>query len=222
MNAIEYLSLMDVIKILRKKIVFITFLTILCTSAIVTRGMYFSTYQAYTTAVIVKGDTSIIRDSQYTQGDIDLFRKMVDTYIQIAQSNIVIDKTAEEIKIYSSSELKSMVSAAPSGDTQIIKLKAVSSNRDDVANIANIYCKNFIEQSMHILPVGKIQVLDIARTPSSSNSNSILVNIAIGFLAGLFLSMGIVFFRYYLESQNINNEKQVRDILNIPVLVTIE
>jgi capsular polysaccharide biosynthesis protein len=226
-NSIEYLSLIDIIKILKKKSGFIILMTIFCAGIMAAKVIFFSTpkYQAYTTAVIVKGDTSIVNGTQYTQGDIELYQKMVNTYVQIAQSNAVIEKTVdevEELKVYSPSQLRKVLLAAPSGQTQIIQLKAISSNKDDVANIANIYCKNFIEQSMSILPVGKIEVLDSARTPNNPISNNKLINIAIGFLFGLVLSGGIVIFKYYLESQKIKNEKQVRSILNIPVLVTIE
>ncbi|MDF2675264.1 MAG: capsular polysaccharide biosynthesis protein [Clostridiales bacterium] len=220
----KYISLIDVIKILKKKVVFILLVAILCTGMMTVIVMLLSrpTYEAYTTAVIVKDYDSIVKNSQYTQSDIELYQKIVNTYVQIAQSNIVIEKTADELKTYSPVQLRRMISAAPSGETQIIKLKAVSNNRDDVANIANVYCKNFMEQSMSILPVGKIEVLDSARTPNVLISNNALMNIVVGFLFGLFLSVAIVLFRFYLESQKIKSEKQIKEILNIPVLVTIE
>lgn len=223
-NYEEYLSLVDIIKILRKKIIFIITITILCTGIMAVKVIFLTvpTYQAYTTAVIVKGDSNISKDSNYTQGDVLLYQKMVETYVQIAQSNLVIDKTAEDLKTYSPSQIRAMVSAAPSGETQIIQLKAVSSNKEDVANIANVYCKNFIEQSMSILPVGKIQVMDPANPPNSPISDNKFKNITFGFLFGLILSIGIVFFRYYLNSFKITNEKQIWNVLNLPVLVTME
>lgn len=225
---IEYLSLIDFIKILKSKIVFIILLTILCTAIMVVKVKYFTkpTYVAFTTAVIVKGDTSNVQNSKdtqyYTEGDISLYQKMVDTYVKIAQSNLVINKTAEELKTYPPSQLRGMLKAAPSGQTQIIQLSVVSSNKDDVANIANIYCKNFINESMNILPVGKIEVLDPAITPANPIFTNKFNNIAVGFLFGLLLSVGIVFFNYYISSLKIKNEKEIINLLDIPVLVTIE
>lgn len=242
-NSDEYLSLMDIIKILKKKIVFILLITILCTGIMAVKVLVLSKpiYQAYATAIIVKGDTSIVQNSknepQYTQNDILLYEKIIDTYVQIAQSNLVIDKTAQELKDYPASQLKEMVTAAPisfstsssksslvsgTDNTQIIQLNAVSSNKDEVAKIANAYCKNFIEQSMRILPVGKIQVLDQAKTPISPLPTNKSKNIVSGLLFGLLLSVGIVLFRNYMDNLKIRNEKQVKDILSIPVLVTIE
>ncbi|MBV7271523.1 hypothetical protein I6U48_01140 [Clostridium sp. PL3] len=242
-NTEEYLTLIDIIKILKKKIVFILLVTILCTGIIALKVMFLSTpmYVASATAIVVKRDTSIVQnsknESQYTQNDILLYEKIIDTYVQIAQSNLVMDKTAEELKNYSSSQVRAMVTAAPitlanssstsslsggAGNTQIIKLTAVGSNRDDVAKISNTYCKNFIEESMSLLPVGKIQVLDEARTPSNPIPTSKSRSIACGFLFGLLLSIGIVLFRNYIDRLKIGNEKQVKDILNIPVIVTIE
>lgn len=227
---IEYLSLIDFIKILKSKIVFIILLTMLCTAIMVVKVTYFTkpTYEAFTTVVIVKGDASNVQSSKetqsqyYTEGDISLYQKMVDTYIKIAQSNSVISKTAEELKIYSPSELRGMLKAAPSGETQIIELSAFSSNKEDVANIVNIYCKNFINESMNILPVGKIQVLDPAIVPSNPISTNKFNNIAVGFLFGLFLSMAIVFLTHYINSFKIKNEKEIVNLLDIPVVVTIE
>lgn len=238
-KSVEDLSLIDIIKILKKKIVFILLITILCTGIMAVKVMVLTKpmYEANATVIIVKGDTSIVQNSknepQYTQNDILLYEKIIDTYVQIAQSNLVIDKTAEELKNYSSSLIKGMVTAGPissskssltggTDNTQIIQLNAVSSNKDDVAKIANAYCQNFIEQSMRILPVGKIQVLDQAKTPSSPLPTNKSKNIVSGFLFGLLLSVGIVLFRSYVDSLKIRNEKQVKDILSIPILVTIE
>ncbi|UZW14935.1 Wzz/FepE/Etk N-terminal domain-containing protein [Clostridium pasteurianum] len=224
----EYLSLMDFIKILKSKILFIILLTVFCTSIMVIKVKYFTkpTYTAFTTVVIVKGDTSNVQNSKdsqyYTEGDITLYQKMAETYVKIAQSNLVINKTAEELKTYPSSQLQGMLKAATSGETQIIQLSAVSSSRDDVANMANIYCKNFINESMRILPVGKIEVLDPAITPTNPVSANKFKNIAVGFLFGLLLSIGIVFFRHYISTFKIKNEKEIINLLDIPVLVTIK
>ncbi|AWI06391.1 Wzz/FepE/Etk N-terminal domain-containing protein [Clostridium drakei] len=238
-NGYEYLSLIDIIRILKERILFILLITILCTGIMAVKVLVLSKpiYGAHATAIIVKGDKSIVQNSkgeaQYTQNDILLYEKVVDTYVQIAQSNLVIDKTAKELKNYSSSQLKEMITAVPISlakssltggidNTQIIQLNVVSSNRDEVAKIANAYSKNFIEQSMRILPVGKIEVLDQAETPISPMPTNKAKNIVGGLLFGLLLSVGVVLFRSYVNSLKIRNEKQVKDILNIPVVVTIE
>lgn len=242
-NGDEYLSLIDTMKILKERIFFILLITILCTGIMAVKVLVLSKpiYGAHATAIIVKGDTSIVQNSkseaQYTQNDILLYEKIVDTYVQIAQSNLVIDKTAKELKNYSSSQLKKMVTAAPiasskssstssltggTDNTQIVQLNVVSSSKDEVAKIANAYCKSFIEQSMRILPVGKIEVLDQAETPINPMPTNKAKNIVEGFLFGLLLSVGVVLSRNYVNSLKIRNEKQVKDILNIPVVVTIE
>lgn len=221
-NNFEYLSLIDIIKILKKRMVFIVFVTLLCTGIMVAKSTYFSTpmYRAYTTAVIVKGDSKIIEDYQYTQNDVLLYQKIAETYVEIAKSNLVIDKTAEELKSYSAAQLRSMVTVAQKGGTQIIELTVTGSNRE-VTSIANVYCDNFIKESRNILPIGTIEVLDIAKTSVDPLATNATNNIGIAFLLGLITAIGIVFFRYYLESLKIRNEEQVINILNIPVLVTI-
>ncbi|MGH4119464.1 YveK family protein [Clostridium sp.] len=223
-NKLEQLSLtlIDIIKILKKRIVFIVFLTLLCTGVMVAKSIYFSIpmYQSYTTVVIVKGESNIIEDSQYTQNDVLLYQKIAETYVEIAKSNLVIDKTAKELKTYSAYQLKGMVNVAQMGGTQIIELTVTGSNRD-VTNIANVYRNNFIKESTSILPVGTIEVLDKAKTsvdPVATNASN---NIGIAFLFGLLTAIGIVFFRNYIDCLKIRNEKQIVSILNIPVLVTI-
>lgn len=223
-NSVEYLSLIDIMKILKKKAAFIVFITVLCTSIMAAKCIFFSTptYEAFSTAIIVKGDTIITKDSPYTQSDILLYQKMVDTYVKIAESNLVIDKTAEELKSYSSSQIRAMVCAAPQGETQIIELIVKAHDKNAAVNIANIYCKNFIQQSMNILPVGKIKVLDPAKTVVSSTYPNKLTMIGVGFIFGLLVSIGIVFFGSYMDTNKIRNEKQITDMLNMPVLVVIE
>ncbi|MDD3225111.1 MAG: Wzz/FepE/Etk N-terminal domain-containing protein [Clostridium sp.] len=232
-NKQEYVSLIDIIKILKKNIMFIIIFTLLCIGIVAINAIFFikPIYRASTTAVIVKGDTNAAKNNNvqgYTQDEIELYQKMVDTYAQVAQSNAVIDRTAEELKLnsYSKVQLSKMLTAVPisgsSGETQIIKLTAESSNKDDVAKIANVYCKNFIKESMNILPVGKIEVMDPAQIPANPVSPGKIKYISVGFLFGLIFSVGIVLFRYYLDSLKIRNEYQVNRLLKIPVIVTME
>jgi capsular polysaccharide biosynthesis protein len=221
-NSSEDISIIDIIKILKKRIVFIIFVTVLCTGVMAVKSIYFSNpmYQAYTTAVVVKGDTDTIKDSQYTQNDVLLYQKIAETYVEIAKSNLVIDKTAEELESYSPSQLRSMVTAVQMGETQIINLRVIGSDRD-VANIANVYCDNFIKESVNILPVGKIQVLDKAKMTYLVSTNT-SKNIGSAFLFGLLAAIVIVFFRNYIDNFKIRDEKQISNILSIPVLVTIK
>lgn len=225
----EYLALIDVIKILKKNIIFIMAVSMLFTCIMIEKVVYLSkpVYQASTTAVIVKGDSSVVQKSAndfsgYTEGDITLYQKMVETYVQIAQSNTVLDNTSKELKTYSSLQLRNMVTAAPVGETQIIELTATSVSKTEAAKIANVYCKNFIQKSMGILPVGKIEVLDPAAVPIAPVNTHKFLYIFLGFLAGVILSVGIVLFKYYLDSLKIRDEKQVSDLLNITVLISIE
>lgn len=221
-NNSEDILLIDIIKILKKRIVFIIVIAVMCAGIMAVKSIYFSIpmYQAYTTVVIVKGDTNIATDSQYTQSDLSLYQKIAETYVEIAKSNLIIDKTAEELKLYSPSQLNSMVTAVQNGETQIIKLIVKSSNKD-VANIANVYRDNFIKESIRILPVGKIEVLDKANISYQVSTNA-YNNIGSAFLFGFLVAIGIVFFRNYIDSLYIRNENQVSNILNIPVLITIK
>lgn len=221
-NSFDDISIIDIIKILKKRIVFIVVVTLLCTGLMGVKSIYFSTpmYEAYTTAVIVKGDTNITTDSQYTQNDLSLYQKIAETYVEIAKSNLVMDKTAEELKSYSSSQLRSMVSVVQMGETQMIELRVTGSN-SDVSNIANVYCDNFIKEGMRILPVGKIEVLDMSKAIYRVPTNT-FNNIVVGFLVGLLVSIVITFFRNYIDSLKIRDEKQVSNILNIQVVATIK
>lgn len=226
---IEYISLIDIIKIIKKNIIFIVLITILCTSIMVVKVKYLTKaiYEASTTVVIVKGDSSVVSQNDngnrgYTEADIALYQKMVETYVQIAQSNTVLEDTSKELKTYSSSQLRNIVTAAPVGETQIIKFNAVSGNSAEAALIANTYCKNFIQKSMSILPVGKIEVLDSAETPAAPVYTNKLLHIALGTLIGLILSGVIILIRCFMDSLKIENEKQVNDLLNISVLITVE
>ena len=221
-NSSEDISIIDIIKMLRKRLAFIIFVAALCTGVMAVKSIYFShpMYQAYTTAVVLKGDTGTIKGSQYTQNDVLLYQKVAETYVQIAKSNLVIDKTAEELKSYSSSQLRSMLTVVQNGQTEIIQLMVTSSN-SDAANIANVYCNNFIKQSMSILPIGKIQVLDKAKMTYQVPRNT-SKNISSAFLLGILAAIIIVFFRNYIDNFKIRDEKQISSILNIPVVVTIK
>lgn len=223
-NTGDYISFIDIIRVLKKRKIFIAFVTILCTCIMVMKVVILSRpmYMASTTTILVKDSSNTANSTQYTASDINLYQQVAGTYEKIAHSDTVINKTADELKIYTPSQVRAMVSVVRDNETQIIQLNAESNDPKEAAKIAEIYCKNFIQESMSILPVAKIQVLDSAKEPTSAISNKASLMVVLGFIAGLVAAIGIVLIKYYIDSNKIRNEKQITSILNIPVLVSIE
>lgn len=222
MNEEQEIDLHQFLNVLNKRKWLITAITLITT--LFTAAVYFlfitPTYEAVTRIVIVKESAKIFYEDKYTQSDILMYQKLLKTYIEIAKSDKVVDKTIQGLSQYTSSEIRNSLNAVSKADTQILELRVKNSKPDVAANIANLYAKNFIEESSKVLPAGELTILDIAKTPESPVSPKKMLRIAISFCISLMASVGLAFLLEYMDTK-IRTEEQIEKHLNLQVLGVI-
>ncbi|QCX33344.1 hypothetical protein FDN13_06270 [Caloramator sp. E03] len=222
MDEENVIDLRDIINILKKRKWIIVYASTLTVTATLIISLFFINpkYESKASIVIVKEDARIFYEDRYTQSDILMYQKLLKTYCEIAKSNLVIDKTAEEFPQYKSEEIKKMVSAVPMVDTQIIELKAKCNSPSLAQNIVNTYAKNFIEESMKVLPAGDLKLLDSGKYMDKIVSPNYKLNLSIAFVIGIMMSVGIIFLLEYIDTK-IKSKEQIEREIKLPVLVEI-
>lgn len=186
-------------------------------------------YQATSTVIMSKEAAKIFYEDEYTKSDIDLYQQVGNTYIQIANSNRVIDGTIELLnqdtsvhKIYTRKEIKEIVSANYISDTLIIKLLATSTAEDNVSAIANAYRESFIDNATTLLPAAQLVAMDVAETPQNPMSSGLVKNTMIACILGVMVSAGIIFAKLILSKNYIQTNKEVKQLLDVEVLSVLE
>lgn len=156
-----------------------------------------------------------------TSSDITAAKSLVETYIVILKSraclNDVIDY-AEADRSYS--ELKNMISAEAVNSTEIFEIVVTSPDPDEAEKIANAIAYILPKRISEIVEGTSANIVDYAVKASSPSSPNNIKNTLIGFLIGLFISVGIITVREIFDI-TIKTEDDIKYCCEHPVLASV-
>jgi capsular polysaccharide biosynthesis protein len=157
--------------------------------------------------------------SQYDYNDIMMLQNLLKTYAEIASSRAVAARAINTLQLIgvSPENLLNQMSVVPQMNTQIIDLKVKNGNAVTARDVANGLANAFIEESKRIFPSGNVQIIDEAIVPENPISPNKKIIIAISFLLGLLVSIGLVYLIEYLDN-TVKTEGDVEKYICIPVI----
>lgn len=175
-------------------------------------------YEATTSIIIGKSPDGNV---EYSYNDILLYQKSANTYVQIAKSRTVAEKTIEALGLETSpSAFSKNVSVQNKSDTQVITITVSDSSPDGAMNKANTMAECFIEEASVLYPTGTVQIMDKAILPKTPVKPVPQKNAAIAFVLGLMVSFGIVFLKVYMDT-SLKDEKDVEKYIGLPIMGVI-
>lgn len=217
----ETIDLSTLWQIIRKKLSLIIIVTILITmiSGIITFFFIEPEYRS-TVAVFISDERSGTSVTE-TINDINMYQKLVDTYAEIAKSRTVAEDVITNLDLEMTiGELQSMVSTSPKGNTQFLNLSVTSTDREQAYNVTNQMARSLKAVSRELRGVDIVQILDPANVPSGPSSPNVKMNLAIGFVLGMMLSVFAVFLLEFLD-KTVKDPEFINNELKLPVLAAI-
>lgn len=213
-NTLELREIIDIIK-KRKKLIILITLSFIIISGVFSFFVLPPTYEASVSVLIGK----LPNDQQQIQyNDVMMYQKLLKTYSEIAKSRLVAEKTIKSLnKNITFDEFKSCVTVTPQVDTQIMMIKVKSKDPKDAMVTVNALSFSFIEEAMKLYPTGNVQILDSAEIPDKPIKPNKKLNLAIAFVLGIMVSLGIIFLIEYMDN-TIKTEEDVEKYINIPVI----
>jgi succinoglycan biosynthesis transport protein ExoP len=217
-------ELRDYLRILRKRWITITVLILLgiAASAAVT---IVSTpkYQASTLVYIqVQSSGSVgelVQGSAFVQSQVKSFAEVVSTprVLDPAIKNLGLDLTAEDLA-------KTVIASAPL-DTVNIEITVTNDSPTAAATIANAVTASFRQAVGEITTTTgtdsvsqvSVSVLREATIPSAPTAPNTSMNLALGFLVGVALGLGLAILREVLDTR-IRGERDVSAITDAPII----
>lgn len=216
----EELGLRDIIDIITKRIWIIAAITIFA----LLMSIIFSVFildDIYTSST-----TLLVRENRKDGGsvqlsDINLARNLVDTYSVIIKSDRVLEKVVTELRSdLSLGQLRNKISVRAEGNTEIIRISVEDINPETARDIANSVARVFISEIQELMDMDNVQIIDEAREQSSPVKPNVKLNIAISFILGLMLGIGLAFIVELLD-KTIKDPDDIEKQLGLPVLGVI-
>ncbi|XKE93966.1 capsular biosynthesis protein [Metaplanococcus flavidus] len=218
----ETISLQDLFKTIRKRLVLIILLTLL---AIIIAGVvsYFLLTPIYETSTEILVNQNPAETGQLINQNIQTDLQLINTYSGIIKSPAILDQVVEELDLdMNSDQLDNNITVSNADQSQIINIAVQDEDPARAVDIANTTVDVFETDIQELMNVDNVSVLSPAvlkENPEPVSPNPLL-NMAIAAVVGLMLGVGIAFLLEYLDT-TINNEQDIEEFLGIPVIGVI-
>ncbi len=213
------INLQELITLLWKNIILIGIVTMTISIAV---GLFtifvidekFSSDTTLRVTAAQSGDSINYNDLQTSQ-------KLVKTYSIIAKSRTVLNQVIEDLGLnLTYQQLQDKIEVTSVQDTDIISIKVTLDNPDDAAMIANQVATVFMDEVENQVSIETLSILDEAIPIKQPVSPNVKLNVVIGFVLGLMLSVGFVLLREFLD-RTIKDEDDVVKYLELPLLGSV-
>ncbi|MGG3640553.1 Wzz/FepE/Etk N-terminal domain-containing protein [Bacillus gobiensis] len=215
----ETINLKDILQIIKKRLALIILITAVVT--ITSAGIsYFVLTPIYenSTQILVNQSKNEQQPVQFNEVQTNL--QLINTYNVIIKSPAVLDKVISEMNLdMKVKELNGKITVSSEQDSQVVNITVQDEDPQSAAEIANQIASVFQKEVSSIMNVDNVSILSKAVVDPEVGpvEPKPLVNIAIALVAGLMLSIGLVFLIEYLDN-SIKTESEIEKLLEIPVL----
>jgi capsular polysaccharide biosynthesis protein len=216
----EIIKIEDIVDILMKRWKMILSITLLATltAAIISFFVIAPKYEASTKVFIGKENT---KDQNYNNSDIQMYQQLLKTYAGVITTNDLVEKAINKAGLNITSEkVLEGLTVTPSANTQILEIKYISTDRVLSRDLVDAVTTQFIETSTNLIPNGNVKIIESVKLPENAASPNKKMNIAIAFLLGLMISVGLAFLLDFMDN-TFKTKEQLEQILGVPVIGAI-
>lgn len=222
MNEMEeqVISLSEIFEAIKKRWIMIVAITLATTiiSGLVSFFVIDPVYETSTKLFIGKEESD---ETAYNTNDIQMYQKLLQTYAQAIKTRDLVGRAIDDLHYdLEEDNVIEGLTVTPVTDTQILQISYKSKDPEEAKEILKSITQEFITTSKELVPNGNVKVLEEVQLPEDPVSPNKTMNIAIAFLLGFMVSVGLVFLLEYLDNTYKNKEQLEKD-LDIPVLGTI-
>lgn len=144
--------------------------------------------------------------------------QLVKTYVNIIQSDTVLDKVIEEAGVLlTPSQIRNMMSAESVNETEMFRVTITSPSAEMSAKIANTIADVAPAEISAIIEGSSAKVVDYARVPQNPSSPNVMRNTILGVLAGAMLAILAIAINQLLDTR-IKDEADLESLCDVPVL----
>ena len=153
--------------------------------------------------------------------EINAAQSLVKTYSEILNNRTTLERVIDKAGVdYTYQQLSGMIKAAPSNETEIMKVTVTCEDPYEAAKIANCIAEVLPIRISEIIDGASMDVVDSAVPNENKVNPSITKYTALGLLLGLLVSAGILVVVAILDD-TIHDEEYVLQNYEFPILAKI-
>lgn len=216
----QEIRLDELFEALKKRWLMIATITLVATliAAAVSFFVIKPEYEASTKVFIGKDEGE---NQAYSQNDVLMYQKLMKTYSEAIKTKDLINRSLDNVDIDITAEnVLANLTVTSVTDTQILKIQYKSKSPQEAKAIIEEVTDEFIKTSKDLVPNGNIQIIEKVQLPEKPISPNKKMNIAIAFLLGLMVSVGLTFLLEFLDN-TFKTKDQLERQLDIPVIGVI-
>ena len=222
MNEMEeqVISLSEIFEAIKKRWIMIVAITLVATlvSGVLSFFVIDPIYESSTKVFIGKDESD---NAAYNSSDINMYQQLLQTYAQAIKTKDLASKALENLNYnLEPNQVISNLTVNPISSTQILEIKYRSKDQQEAKDVLKNVTDEFIVTAKELVPNGNVRIIEEVELPESPVSPNKPMNIAIAFLLGLMVSIGLVFLLEYLDN-TFKTREQLEKELDIPVLGAI-
>ena len=213
----QVISISEIFEALKKRWILIVSITLVATliSGVLSFFVIKPTYETSTKVFIGKEESNV---EGYNTNDIQMYQKLLQTYAETIKTNEVIQAAIKNTNTnLTVEEVKKSLTVTPISDTQILQIKYQNKNPQVAKKILGNITDEFIILAKELVPNGNVRVIEAVQLPENPVAPNKKMNIAIAFLLGLMVSVGVVFLLEYLDN-TFKSKENLEKELDIPVI----
>lgn len=210
--------------VIRRWLWMIVMVTVIATitSGVVSKYVIKPEYQA-TTTILVNQKYSAQDAVAGLYSDVSTNEALVPTYSQIMTSNTILSAVINTLHLpYTTAQLAGAIDVTSNNQSEVISVSVKDRSIQTATAIANSLAQVFQHRVVQLMQVQNVQIVDPAVVPAHPLpvSPKTKTNVAIAFVLGLLVSIGLAFLIEYLDD-SVRTDQEVAQILGVPVLGTI-
>lgn len=216
----QVIRLDELFEALKKRWLMIVTITLIATiiSAALSFFVIKPKYEATTKVFIGKDEGD---NQSYNQNDVLMYQKLMKTYSEAIKTKDLVSRSLQGTSLELKPEdVLANLTVLPVADTQILQIKYKSNNPQEAKVVIQELTDEFIKTSKELVPNGNIKTIEEVQLPENPISPNKKMNIAIAFLLGLMVSVGLAFLLEFLDN-TFKSKEQLERELDIPVIGVI-
>lgn len=219
-EAYETIDLLEVLNAVRQHILAIILTTLVLAAAGFGVSKFLMTPMYQASALMIVNTRQDIT-SNVTSDQINSATKLVSTYSIILKSDTVLNQVIENLGLNMDyQQLANRVTVSAVDETQVMKVTVTSDNPEWARQVCEQITQISPDVILEAVEAGSVKVISKASISPEPVSPNVSRNTALGAVAGLVISVGIVFLMVLLDN-TINNEEDVSKYLDLTVVGVI-